>query len=406
MLLQVIDVGHFKIIAVSFSATDINLKALRSRAYNLRWATLPEDVIPLTAADPDFSSAPEIADAIKAYANERVFSYGPAEGLPAFRKTITATLQQRKQIHTHEDLVLPVDSAAQGMFIIAKYCLQPGEEAIVFDPVDFLFKAAVDNAGGVAKLLPIDVTTGQFDIALLESMITPNTKMLCLCNPLNPIGKVFSRDELFAIGNLAVKYNLWIMNDEIWSDIIFPEATFVSMAALDAAIAARTITVYGFSKSFGMAGLRVGFIVSPNAAVHEGLLQASQMRTTAYGVSTLSQVAGQAAFEHAWYWVADFLAHLTDMRNYAVARLNAMQGITCHLPQGCYLVFPNITGTGMTSTEFATFCMEKAKVAVVPGAARWFGPGAEGHIRICISTSKAVLAEGLDRIEQALLHRS
>jgi aspartate/methionine/tyrosine aminotransferase len=390
---------------VSFSATDINLKALRSRAYNLRWATLPEDVIPLTAADPDFSSAPEIAHAIKQYADERVFSYGPAEGLPGFRKAIASTLQQRKHIVTNEQLVLPVDSAAQGMFIIAKYCLQPGEEAIVFDPVDFLFKAAVDNAGGVAKLLPIDVTTGVFDIDLLETMITPSTKMLCLCNPLNPIGKVFSRNELLAIGNLAVKYNLWIMNDEIWSDIIFPEASFVSVASLDAAIAARTITVYGFSKSFGMAGLRVGFIVSPNADVHEGLLQVSQMRTTAYGVSTLSQVAGQAAFEHAWYWVDAFLEHLTAMRNYSVERLNAMPGITCHLPQGCYLVFPNITGTGMTSTEFASFCMEKAKVAVVPGAARWFGPGAEGHIRICISTSKAVLEEGLNRIEQALQKR-
>lgn len=386
-----------------FTDSDINMKALRQRAFNLRWATLPEDVIPLTAADPDFKCAPEIVEAIAAYSAERTFAYGPAEGLKAFREVITSTVRQRKNIITSPDLVLPVDSAAQGMFVIAKYCLQPGDEAIVFDPVDFLFKTSVEAAGGKAILFPIEVATGKFDIDRLRSLITDRTKMICLCNPHNPIGKVYTRGELEQIGQLAVEHDLWIMNDEIWSDIIFPHTEFVSMASLAPEIAERTLTVYGFSKSFGLAGLRVGFIISPSTMVHEGIVETSMVRTTAFGVSTVSQVAAQAAFEKCWYWVDAFIQHLTLNKNYAVDRLNKMPGISCHNPHGCYLVFPDITATKRSSTALTDLLLREGKVAVVPGAAKWFGPGAEGHIRICIATSHNILKEGLDRMERTLL---
>lgn len=388
---------------MNFSDADINMKALRQRAFNLRWATQPEDVIPLTAADPDFKCAPEIIEAINAYSAERTFAYGPAEGLKEFREVISRTVGERKNIKTSPDLILPVDSAAQGMFVIAKYCLQPGDEAIVFDPVDFLFKTSVEAAGGVAALFPVDVTTGKFDADHLRSLITPKTKMICLCNPHNPIGKVYSKEELEQIGQIAVKHDLWIMNDEIWSDIIFPHTTFTSIASLSPEIAERTLTVYGFSKSFGLAGLRVGFIISPSAMVHEGIIETSMVRTTAFGVSTVSQVAAQAAFEKCWYWVDGFLQHLTVNKNYAVDRLNKMPGISCHNPQGCYLVFPDIKATGRSSTILTELFLKEGRVAVVPGAAKWFGPGAEGHIRICIATSHNFLKEGLDRMEHTLL---
>lgn len=385
-----------------FTDAEINMKALRQRAFNLRWATLPADVIPLTAADPDFKCAPEIVEAINAYSAERTFAYGPAEGLPQFREVIAATVLERKNISTSPELILPVDSAAQGMFVIAKYCLQPGDEAIIFDPVDFLFRKSVESAGATPVLFPVDVQSGKYDIELLRSLITPKTKMLCICNPHNPIGKVFSKAELEELGQVAIEHDLWIMNDEIWSDIIFPHHQFTSIASLSPEIAERTLTVYGFSKSFGLAGLRVGFIISPSAMVHEGIIETSQVRTTAFGVSTVSQVAAQAAFEKCWYWVDGFLQQLTLNKNYAVDRLNKMPGISCHHPQGCYLVFPDITGTKRSAASLTDILLKEGKVAVVPGAEQWFGPGAEGHIRICIATSHNILKEGLDRVEHTL----
>jgi aspartate/methionine/tyrosine aminotransferase len=388
--------------SVQFTDAEVNRQALRSRAYNLRWATLPEDVIPLTAADPDFPCAPEITAAIQAYAGERVFSYGPPEGLPAFREVIAHTLRQRRNIATEASRILPVDSAAQGLFVVARYCLQPGDEAIIFDPVDFLFRSAVEAAGATAVYFPIDVASGRYNLEQLRSLITPSTKLLCICNPHNPSGKVFSREELAALGEIAIAHDLWILSDEIWSDIVFAPAVYTSMAAVNEEIAARTFTVYGFSKSFGLAGLRVGFIVSPSSMAHEGIVETSLVSTTAYGVSTLSQVAAQAAFEKAWYWVDAFLEHLTRMRDLTVAKLNSLPGIRCHTPEGCYLVFPDIKATGMSSTTLSDYLLQQARVAVVPGAEKWFGPGAAGHIRICFSTSERILTEALDRIAYAL----
>src|SRR6476469_6274163 len=125
-----------------FDDSNINMKALEERAFNMRWASVPADVIPLTAADPDFQCAPEIIEAINRYAAERTFAYCPPEGILSFRKIIAEISTERRKIKTNENSVLPVDSAAQGMFIIAARCLQPGDEAIIFDPIDFLFRNA------------------------------------------------------------------------------------------------------------------------------------------------------------------------------------------------------------------------------------------------------------------------
>ncbi|TDH27734.1 pyridoxal phosphate-dependent aminotransferase [Segetibacter sp. 3557_3] len=387
--------------SLEFNNEHINMKALQQRAFNLRWATLPADVIPLTAADPDFQSAPEIAAAMNDYINERVFSYGPVEGLPSFKKVIAETLALKRNFITTPELVLPVDSAAQGMMVAASYVLRPGDEAIVFDPVDFLFKTTVEAAGGKAVLFSIDAQTGTLNMDLLASLVTEKTRLLCLCNPHNPIGKVFTRAELQGLGDFAVSNNLMILSDEIWSDIVYAPHEYISIATISPQIAARTITVYGFSKSFGLAGLRVGYIVSPNAAVHEGLVLASLVRTTITGVSTVSQIAAQAAYEKCWYWVDRFVEHLTKMRDYTAERLNAMKNVNCTAPQGCYIIFPDISQTGRTAEEITDYLLNEARVAVVPGAAKWFGPGATGHIRLCFSTSQSILERALDRMEAA-----
>jgi aspartate/methionine/tyrosine aminotransferase len=389
-----------------FADDRVNIARLRERAYNLRWAMQPPDVIPLTAGDPDFPVAVEIREAIKTYVDSGVLSYGPAEGLPEFKRAVARVMVERKGIPCTPDLVLPADSAAAAMFLIARWACQPGDEAIIFDPVDFLFGQAVDAAGGKRVYSSVDKATGAFDIDGLPGLITPRTRLLCLCNPHNPLGRVMTRKELLAIGELAVEHDLVIMADEIWSDIVYQPHRHTSMASLGPEIARRTTSVSGLSKSFGLAGLRVGFLVAPDAQVYEELVQASLMRTTAVGVTTVSQVAATAAYEQCWYWLDAFVAHLQQVRDYAVHRLNTMPGITCCEPQGTYLLFPDIKGLGMGSQALTQYLLEKARVAVVPGLPRWFGPGADGNIRICFSTSFSIITEALDRIEAALHERA
>jgi aminotransferase len=248
---------------------------LRQRAYNLRWATQPEDVIPLTAADPDFPVAPEIREAIQAYAGGGVMGYGPPEGLPEFRETVARVVQERHNLPCTPDLVFPTDSAAAAMFLIARTVCSPGDEAILFDPVDFLFGQSLDAAGVRGVYLPINRQRGTFDIDQLAGLVTPLTRMLCLCNPHNPLGRVFTREELMGIGQLAVEHDLMIMSDEVWCDIIYPPHQHISIGSLDPEIGARTVTVFGPSKGFGIAGLRIGFLVAPDAACLERLTRFS-----------------------------------------------------------------------------------------------------------------------------------
>ncbi len=392
-----------------FADAAVPMSLLRERAHNLRWATLPPDVIALTAADPDFAVAAPIREAITDYVGGGVFSYGPPAGLPEFRQACARVLQRRKGWWSCEPTqILAVDSAAAGMLHVARFALAPGDEAIVFDPVDFIFTSAVEAAGGVVRRLPLDPQTGRFSTEALAGLVTARTRLLCVCNPHNPTGRVFSAEELRALGDLAVAHDLWILNDEIWSDIVFAPTSFVSLPTLGDAIADRTITVHGLSKTFGLAGLRVGFIAAPSAEVARQLLAASLASSTMTGVSTLSQVAATAAYSHDWDWADGFVAHLHRQRDHAVARLARLPGIEVRVPEGTYVLFPKVTvrdprtGAAMRSEALAAHLLERGRVAVVPGATRWFGPGAEGHLRLVFSTSRAILDEGLDRIAFAL----
>lgn len=385
-----------------FSNESINFDVLKQRAFNNRWAEVGEGVIPLTAADPDFPVAPEIIQDMKDYLDAGHISYTPKLGLPEFRKSIADACNRNKNEHVRPEFVLPIDSAARGLYIIAEAVLKPGDEAIIFDPVDYLLKESTLAAGGVPVLFPAKLKGDRIDLSTLESYITPKTKMIGLCNPHNPLGTLYSKEDLELILDLAKKYDLWIMNDEIWSDIVFSEKKFLSILSFGEERNQKTITTFGFSKSFGVAGLRIGCLYCTNQEVFDSLVKHSYVMSTAGGIASISQIAGISCLEKAYYWVEAFLKHLEGNRDYALERISKMPYLKCHKPDATYLLFPDITATGMTSTEFTDFLLENVKLAVVPGVNKFFGPGAEGHIRICFATSREILAEGMDRLEKAL----
>ena len=386
-----------------FTNQDVNLAILQKRAFNLRWASVPEGVIPLTAADPDFPCAPQIGEAISKYAKERYFSYAPSEGFNYFREAVANFHTLKRNVITNPNLVLAVDSAAYGIYMVCKTFLKPNEEAIVFNPVDFLFKYSVEAMHG--KAIPFSVPLNpneSLKTAELEKLITPQTKLICLCNPINPTGRVLTKEELTIIGNIAVKHNIIILSDEIWSDIVFEPNTYTSIASINESIAQQTIIVTGYSKSYGLAGLRVGSVIAPNQTLFDLLLLKSEHLSTVHGCNVLAQVAVTTALNECQDWLSNFVTHLTKMRDLCVTELNKINGIECLVPQGCYLVFPDISKTGMDAQTLQTILLEKAKVAVVPGLGKWFGERAQGHIRLSFATSEDILKDGLFRISKAL----
>jgi len=385
-----------------FDQSSINLEILKERAFNLRWATVPEGVIPLTAADPDFPSAPEIAEAIVKFTKDRYLSYGPAAGLAGFKESVARFFNEKRQIPANPEYLFPVDSAAFGIHLICKTFLKAGDEALIFDPVDFLFRYSVENVGATAVPFSIPPGPAPVDFERLESMINSKTKMICLCNPLNPTGKVFTREELTSIGELAIRYDLIILSDEIWSDIIFEPHVFTSIASINEEIRQRTVTVTGYSKSYGLAGLRIGTVMASNPGHYSLLFEASLHTSTIHGANVLSQVAVIAALNDCGYWLDGFVAHLQAMKDLVVGELNSIKGFSCIAPEGCYVALANITKTGKTSQEMQELLFNDAKVSVVPGLKQWFGQGAEGYIRLSFATSEDILRQALGRIKHTV----
>ena len=385
-----------------FTNENIKFDVLRQRAYNMRWAEQDTDVIPLTAADHDFPCAPEVVQALQDYIKEGYFTYTPHRGFPSFKQAIAKAMKERKNEDVNPDFVLPIDSAARGMKVIADAVLQPGDEVIVFDPVDFLFRTSMESAGAKVILFPTNLQSDCVSLEGLEDYITPKTKMLGFCNPHNPMGMLYKKEDLDYLLRLSEKYGFYIMNDEIWSDMIYPECEFTSLLHFGAERNARTLTVYGFSKTFGLAGLRIGCVYTMNQEMYDRVVKASLVDTTIGGIDALSQIAGEAALKYGFPRVDAFRAQIAENRDYALARIEKMPGIKCHKPQATCVLFPDITGTGWDPVDLIDVLKEKYRVALVPGGARFFGPGSEGHIRICLSTSREVLEEGLNRLEACL----
>jgi aspartate/methionine/tyrosine aminotransferase len=160
-----------------FQHNQIDIQLLRKRAYNLRWASVPKDVIPLTAADPDFKCARVIQEAIENYTRGGYFSYAPAEGLPEFKKATSNFFETKRNLKIDASQIIPVDSAAYGIYLVCKTLLTTGDEAIIFDPVDFLFQYSIENLGARPVRFSIPPGTEKVDFSNLEKLITPRTKL-------------------------------------------------------------------------------------------------------------------------------------------------------------------------------------------------------------------------------------
>lgn len=392
-----------------FSEHDlIPLDLLRRRAFNQRWAEQPEGVIPLTAADSDFRVAPAIRERLARHAADGAMGYGPPHGLPEFRDAVAEWMRSTRGFACDAASVLATDSAASAMALVARASLRPGDDVLVPDPVDFLFRHAVERAGATAVPVALSHATaaGAF-IAAMQARLTPRTRMLWLCNPHNPLGLVHGRDWLGKVVHWAIERRLRVLSDEVWSDIVFAPHRHVSPASLSPEAAAQVATVYGFSKNFGLAGLRVGCVVCTDAHWFRRIAEASDAQSTVFGAATLSQVAATAGLQEGGPWLRGFVDHLQRQRDHAVARLRRWPGVRVHAPQGTFVAFPDLGRLAPAGAE--AWCAEmkaQAGVALVPGAARWFGHGAAGHARLSFATSRGILDAAFDRMETWIHERA
>ncbi|ETV98059.1 hypothetical protein H310_09349 [Aphanomyces invadans] len=355
------------------------LSVLRERAFNYRWATVPKGVIPLTAADPDFACSDRVVDFLQREVATRVFPYAPAMGLSEFRQAIASHFSRHRAVSP--DQVLAVNSAASALSVVMNYLLGPNDAILIPDPVDFLIPLTAQKTK--ARVVRFPVTRAGLDLAVLEAHYHPSIKFLAICNPHNPLGFVYSANDLHALAAWATARDVTIISDEVWSDTVADKPSFHSMLTFYP----KTWTVYGLSKGFALAGFRVGAVLAPSADAAHALADHGGFFSTVEGVSSMSQMAAVGALRHGLGWNQAFATHCQAATALVAEALNRTGCFECVVPQGTFLVWAKMTAAlPMSSEEVVQRLRDDAQVSVVPGSEKFFGPAASGYIRISCAT--------------------
>ncbi len=354
-----------------------------------------KNIVHLEIGEPDFDTPPNIIQAAKDALDNGFTHYGPAAGLPEARQAIADYTNKTRGYNIWDaDHVVITPGAKPIMFYGMMAVIDPGDEVIYPNPGFPIYESVINFLGAVPVPLPLrEEKEFRFDVADLEARITPKTRMVILNTPQNPTGGILTREDLEQIAALAIKHDLIVLSDEIYSQVTYGDFKHTSITEFDG-MQERTIILDGFSKTFAMTGWRLGYGLFPkDIAKVVAKLQTNCTSCT----SSFSQMAAiEALNDRTLPFVNDFLKEFEHRRNVIVDGLNKIPGFRCLKPHGAFYVFPNITGTGMTSQQAADFLLNEAGVACLSGTA--FGAHGEGFIRFSYANSIENINEALRRI--------
>lgn len=355
-----------------------------------------QHVIHLEVGEPDFDTPSNIIEAGCDALRSGWTHYGPAAGLPDLRKAIADYLNRSRGTTYNADNIVVTPGGKPIMFFVILALLEAGDEAIYPNPGFPIYESMINFTGAKAVPSPIlEENDFALDVNGLEALITPKTKLLIINSPANPTGGVLNREEIAAIAELAVKHDLIVLADEIYSEILY-EGEHVSIATMPG-MAERTIILDGFSKTYAMTGWRLGYgAMSPDFAEVIAKLMVNSNSCTSMAVQRAGLEALTGPQDEAKAMVEAFQRR----RDLIVDGLNAIDGISCLRPKGAFYVFPNITGTGMKSKPFADMLLQDHGVAALSGTA--FGDYGEGYLRLSYANSEENLSKALERVAAAV----
>jgi len=350
-------------------------------------------IIHLQIGEPDFDTPANVREAAKAALDAGATHYPPFPGIPRLREAIAADATARKGFPVEPSNVF-VTVGGKGVMLYAILGLvDPGDDVLVPDPGYPIYESLTRFVGGNPIPVPIRMQNDfRLDVDELASLVTPRTRGLVINSPANPTGGVLTRGDLERIADLAIRNDLWVLDDEIYSRILYDGAEHVSIASLPG-MAERTIVLDGFSKTFAMTGWRMGYAIVPDALVKT---YGQLIINTISGVATFAQEGAVEALNGPQDDVDAMVVEFRARRDLIVDGLNAIPGIECRKPLGAFYVFPSIAGTGLSGADLAERLLQEAGVCVLPGSA--FGQYGDDHIRISYANSQANLTEALGRM--------
>ena len=377
-------------------AISAKAKALRAQG---------RDVIDFSVGEPDFNTPDNVIQAAEHAMAEGFTKYTQASGLPALRQAIADKLQRENGLDYEPDQIIVSCGAKHVLYNLAMVLVEPGDEVIIPGPYWVTYPTQVEMAGGTPVIIPTTAAEG-FKITgeVLRRYLTPATKGIILNSPCNPTGAVYTPEELQDLADVLCDTGLYVITDEIYEHMVYDGLQQISIATLSPELKERCIVVNGVSKSYSMTGWRLGFCAGPADVIAAcGHLQSqSTSNPTAF-----AQMAAIEAFTGPQDSVHAMAAAFVERRNFVVARLNAIDGISCPMPQGAFYTFPKISAlfgrringrTLSNSADVIDYLLDAAGVALVPGDAF----GADDHVRLSYAASMEALRTGLDRLDQAI----
>ncbi len=357
--------------------------------------TMP-DVISLGVGEPDFVTPEHIRQAGMNSIQQGHTRYTSNYGMLELRQEIAAMLQRRYSVeYDPRTQILVTVGVSEGVDLTMRTLIDPGDEVISPDPGYVAYEADIVFAGGVPVSVP---TYAQYNFGVraaeIAAAITPRTKMILLGTPNNPTGAVIPRAELEGIAELAIKHDLIVAVDEVYSRLVY-DTDYTSMVTLPGMLE-RTVLLDGFSKAYAMTGWRIGYVAAP-AQIVEAMLKVHQYTIMCAG--TAPQEAAIEALRHGETDVQMMHDDYARRRRMFVDGLNRI-GLSCCEPHGAFYAFPSIENTGMSDEEFAEKLLFEEQVAVVPGGS--FGTVGKNYVRCAYCTAYDKLEEALVRIERFL----
>lgn len=358
-----------------------------------------DEVLPLWVADMDFRTPDFIMEAIRRRAEHEILGYTFRPD--SYYDAVIAWMKRRHGWDVKREWISFSPGVVAGLSLAIEAFSKPGDEVVVQPPVYFPFFDCVKGTGRRMVQNPLKLVDGRYTFNLddLKAKITSNTKLLLLCNPQNPGGMVWTREELKALTDICLEHKILIISDEIHSDLIYPGHRHIPLASLSDEVACNCVVAMAPSKTFNVAGLASSLIIIPNKRNFARYERALNVGHLGMG-NIFGTVALEAAYTHGEEWLQQLLRYLWDnylfLESFVAERLPRVKVMR---PEATYLVWLDFSDYGMNDQELSRFATEQARVALNNGGR--FGKGGDGWLRINIGCPRSTLEKALLRLEEA-----
>jgi Bifunctional PLP-dependent enzyme with beta-cystathionase and maltose regulon repressor activities len=374
----------------------------RRRTGSIKWKFYGDDVLPMWVADMDFPSPPPILAAL--HARVEIGDFGYELPSPALGERICERLHRHYNWSVTPDHIVYIPILVTGLNAVCRAIGEPGDGVLVHTPVYPPFLTAPANQGRVVQIVELEAVPNgrtfgyRVDYDRMNAAVTDRTRLFILCNPHNPTGEAYSRQELMRMAEFCERHDLIICSDEIHCDLLLGDTRHIPIATLAPDIAERTITLMAPSKTFNIPGLKASFAIVTNPALRKRLMTA--MEGIVPWLNSFALAAMDVAYRDCDDWLNELLAYLTANRTVVTEFVtNQLPWIRTTVPQATYLAWFDCRNAGIEGNPYEFFRRE-AKVALNDGIP--FGAGGEGFVRLNFGCPRALLLEGLERMKAAL----